>query len=47
MNSLTDSPFTAFIGIGWADKKHDLCLQPGDSEMREFSLLAHRMEDIE
>ena len=40
---LKDSvPFAAFIGIDWADKKHDVCLSvPGD-ERRERSVIEHR-----
>jgi transposase len=34
--------FAAFIGIDWADKKHDLCLQVAGSEKRERSILEHR-----
>jgi hypothetical protein len=31
--------FAAFIGIDWADRKHDVCLQAAGSEQREcFSL---------
>ncbi len=26
---LTEEQFAAFIGIDWADTKHDLCLQAG------------------
>jgi len=34
--------FAAFIGIDWADKKHDVCLSvPGNAE-RERSVLEHR-----
>ena len=31
MSSLTQE-FTAFIGIDWADTKHDICLQPAHSQ---------------
>ena len=35
------SEFAAFIGIDWADRKHDVCLQiPGASD-REASVLEH------
>jgi len=27
MSPLSDQPFTAYIGIDWADLKHDICLQ--------------------
>src|SRR3954469_2902808 len=31
----------AFIGLDWADKKHDLCLRPGREAKAEFSVLEH------
>lgn len=31
----------AFIGLDWADKKHDLCLRPGRDAKAEFSILEH------
>ncbi|MET0168134.1 MAG: transposase, partial [Vicinamibacterales bacterium] len=42
-----ESDFAAFIGIDWADAKHDLCLQTADSEEREFAVLPHRADAIE
>jgi transposase len=39
--------FAAFIGIDWADAKHDVCLQVTDSATREFSVLAHRSDTID
>ena len=47
MGSLSDAQFTAFIGIDWADSKHDVCLQGSDSEQREFDRFAHQVERIE
>jgi hypothetical protein len=41
------SEFAAFVGIDWADAKHDICLQAAGSEHREFSVLAHRKDAIE
>jgi transposase len=39
--------FAAMIGIDWADKKHDLCLQVrGEAEL-EHSTLSHTPETIE
>ena len=41
---LTD--FAAFVGIDWADKKHDICIQiPGTTECLH-AVLAHRPEAI-
>ena len=47
MNDLTEGQFTAFIGIDWADSKHDVCLQPIGSEQREIDRISHRVEEIE
>ena len=35
-------PFAAFIGIDWADKKHDVCLHVPGQKKREHSVLQHR-----
>src|SRR6185295_10826827 len=34
--------FAAFIGIDWADSKHDICLSLPDAVSRERSVLEHR-----
>lgn len=47
MNSLTQQNYTAFIGIDWADAKHDFCLQPANSEQREFGQFPHTVNGIE
>jgi len=47
MNSLIQQEFTAFIGIDWADTKHDICLQPAHSQQREFDQLPHQVHAIE
>ena len=47
MNTFTGFEFTAYIGIDWADTKHDICIQPAGSDEREFDRIAHRPEDIE
>ena len=36
MGTLNETDYVAFVGIDWADKKHDVCLQAVDSEQREF-----------
>lgn len=43
----SESEFAAFIGIDWADTKHDICLQAADSTLREFAVLPHRPADID
>jgi len=47
MNTLASFEFTAYIGIDWADTKHDLCIQPAGSPDREFARIAHQPQDIE
>ncbi len=42
-----DTEFAAFIGIDWADVKHDICLQPVNIDTREFDVLPHRPDAIE
>jgi transposase len=46
MNALSISEFAAFIGIDWADRKHDVCLQAAGSNKQELSVLPHRPESI-
>ncbi|HEX7454500.1 MAG TPA: IS110 family transposase [Gallionella sp.] len=38
--------FTAFIGIDWADREHDFCLQAAGSDQREFGTMDHSPEAI-
>jgi transposase len=47
MKTLPDAEFAAFVGIDWADAKHDICLQVANSEQRESAVLPHRPEAIE
>ncbi len=47
MKRLMTNEFAAFIGLDWADAKHDLCLQVAGSDKREFQVLAHRPEVID
>jgi transposase len=39
--------FAAFLGIDWADAKHDICMQATGSATREFSVLAHQPDTID
>jgi transposase len=41
------SGFAAFIGIDWADRKHDVCLQVPGADVVEASVLEHRPRAIE
>ena len=47
MNQLTDTVYTAYVGIDWADAKHDICVQVAGSEGREFDRMVHKPERIE
>jgi transposase len=47
MNIDIEPVFTAFIGIDWADTKHDICVQAANVDAREFSVIPHKVEDIE
>ncbi len=47
MNTFSSFEFTAFIGIDWADTKHDICIQPAGSQEREFDRIAHQPQHIE
>ena len=47
MNTLSIDNFTAFIGIDWADTKHDICIHPTNGQQREFDYVIHRPERID
>ena len=47
MNTMTMQPFAAFVGIDWADTKHDVCIQSADSLRREFAVIPHKVEAID
>ena len=39
--------FSAHIGIDWADKKHDYCIQERKKSNREFGILIHSPAKID
>ena len=47
MKTQPGSEFAAYVGIDWADAKHDICLQSANTDKREFSVLPHRPDAIE
>src|SRR5215472_10848405 len=47
MTQTSHDTFAAFIGIDWADAKHDVCLQAAGSEKREDFILEHTPEAID
>src|SRR5215471_4627558 len=46
MKPQTSEAFAAFVGLDWADAKHDICLQAAGTEHREFLSLEHSPEEI-
>ena len=46
MKPQSNSAFTAFVGIDWADKKHDFCMRAAGSDQRVFGTLDHSPEAI-
>jgi transposase len=47
MKRESQEDFAAFVGLDWADAKHDICLQATGTERREFLMLEHRPEAID
>ena len=47
MKTPSNKSFTAFIGIDWADAKHDVCIQAAGDENREFARISHKVDEIE
>jgi transposase len=46
MKPQASEAFAAFVGLDWADAKHDICLQAAGTERREFLNLKHSPEEI-
>jgi transposase len=47
MTHVSHEAFAAFVGIDWADAKHDGCLQAASSAKREYFQLEHTPEAID
>jgi len=47
MMKLSNIEFTAFVGLDWADAKHDICVQAAACEVREFDHFPHKVAAIE
>lgn len=48
MNShLNNTNYKAYVGIDWANDKHDLCIQDPLTGKREFSLIKHDVDEID
>ena len=44
---LSNIEFTAFVGLDWADSKHDICVQAAACEVREFDRFRHKVAAID
>ncbi len=44
---LTKTNYKAFVGIDWANDKHDLCVQDPSTGKREFSIIKHDVNEID
>ena len=47
MDALNEIDFVAYVGIDWADKKHDACIQEAKCEQREFVVIPHKVKLID
>ena len=47
MTPLSNQQFTAYVGIDWADTKHDICLQGAGDIRREFDCISHQVARID
>lgn len=39
--------FVAYVGIDWADTTHDICVQAGDGNHREFDCIPDKVDCID
>lgn len=47
MKSIRFDQYAAFIGLDWADRKHDICLQAAGSSRREWRVVEHTPQALE
>lgn len=47
MSQNKDIQFSAFVGIDWADQKHDICLSDPKTNKLEFLVLKHSPKEID
>ena len=46
MNNTQDN-FSVHLGLDWADKKHDICVQVKGESFRMFSVILHSPESTD
>jgi hypothetical protein len=44
MNEQEAVVYSAYVGIDWANSKHDVCVRRASSNKREFDIIQHRPE---
>lgn len=47
METLLSQHFTAYVGIDWADTKHDICLQAAGDANHQFDCIPHQVDRID
>ena len=47
MNEQEVIGYSVYVGIDWADSKHDVCICPRDSDTRVFDVIRHCAEAID
>jgi len=47
MTPLPSQQFAAYVGIDWADTKHDICIQAADGGKRVFECVVHQVSRID
>lgn len=47
MAALSHQQFTAYVGIDWADTKHDICLQAAGDSTHQFDCIPHQVARID
>lgn len=47
MNERKDVIYSAYVGIDWADSKHDVCIQAKASDEGKYDVVKHRSEAID
>ena len=41
------SNYTVYVGLDWADSKHDVCIQTPESDKRDFAVVPHSPEALD
>jgi len=44
---ITAMKYAVYVGLDWADKKHDVCIQANEQSKRDFQVIEHSPESID